>query len=613
MCGIFGYIGKKKLSNYTINKIYSLMYNRGPDYQNHFYCNKNNSHIYLFSSRLSIIDIYNHSNQPFFYKNYVIIFNGEIYNYIELRKKLKKIGIKLKTNSDVEVLLIYFSLYKEDCLKFFEGMWSFIIFDTKEKKFFISRDRFGEKPLYFYKDNYKNYFASELSYITNTYDRKLDINYNRIFASLQYGYKTLHKNNETYFKKIYHFTKGTYFYGKIDEFNPSKVVKYWNINNYKENSNSIKSEIINTREKIINSIDFSSRCDCDFTVSLSGGIDSSIIASVLKKVFNKNFKTYSIIDSDYRYNELDSITANIRNLKIDNELIKIKKEKNFDILESLIQYKNSPLSTTTILLYHSLLEKIKKDKIKVLLEGTAADEVYGGYIEHLILHLATTKNNKKLYQENINNLKKYHLNYIRNPLLKNFKEYSNNYENLNVIYNSYNINFLKKNNKVNLKNYLNSDFFSKNLLKNKMYNEIFYETTPFILNQNDSVSGFNSIENRSPFLNSEVVNNGFGLSSNIMIKNGYNKYILREAFKNILPKKIYMSREKKGFNGNIKSIFDFNSPGIKGKILFKKSPVYDIVEYNYVKSLLEKKFLTNSESKNLFSVINIKFFLEKNL
>ena len=159
MCGISGYIGKLSLGPHIITKTLQIMKNRGPDNQDFFFHQDNSDFVYLLSSRLSIIDLNTKSNQPFRKGDYVIVYNGEIYNYLELRKNLVSKGIKLTTFSDTEVLLNYFILYKEECLKYFDGMWSFTIYNIKEKKIFFSRDRFGEKPFYYLRSDNGIYFG----------------------------------------------------------------------------------------------------------------------------------------------------------------------------------------------------------------------------------------------------------------------------------------------------------------------------------------------------------------------------------------------------------------------------------------------------------------------
>ena len=161
MCGISGYISDKNfLDNDNIKKTLDLMKRRGPDSQDFFQKNYPSKEVALLHSRLNIIDLNSQSNQPFYDKDFILIFNGEIYNYIELRNDLKKKNYTFNTNSDTEVLLKAFQEYGEKCVDYFIGMWSFAIWDLKNKKLFLSRDPFGEKPLYYTLGHNFFFFAS---------------------------------------------------------------------------------------------------------------------------------------------------------------------------------------------------------------------------------------------------------------------------------------------------------------------------------------------------------------------------------------------------------------------------------------------------------------------
>ena len=166
MCGIAGYFGKKKILQSSINDTLLNMKQRGPEFSNYFIKSfSNNINIYLLHSRLSIIDLNPRSNQPFVIGDDVIVFNGEIYNFVELRNSLISKKVKLTTESDTEILLQYYKIYKEKCVDYFEGMWSFAIFNTKTQKLFLSRDRFAEKPLYYHEDNNGIFFGSEIKFL----------------------------------------------------------------------------------------------------------------------------------------------------------------------------------------------------------------------------------------------------------------------------------------------------------------------------------------------------------------------------------------------------------------------------------------------------------------
>jgi asparagine synthase (glutamine-hydrolysing) len=165
MCGILGYIGSNKLNKNIISNSLEIMKNRGPDNQNYAHLNLSNKNIYFFHSRLSILDINSRSNQPFKFKDLLMIYNGEIYNYLELKKDLEGKGYRFETTSDTEVLIKCYYEYGDKAFAKFNGMWSLAILNLTHNYLKLSRDYFGEKPLFFYKNNNKIIFGSEIKYI----------------------------------------------------------------------------------------------------------------------------------------------------------------------------------------------------------------------------------------------------------------------------------------------------------------------------------------------------------------------------------------------------------------------------------------------------------------
>ena len=179
------------------------MRNRGPDFQDYREHRHGDTFIYLLHSRLSIIDLDARSHQPFTIDDCTIIYNGEIYNYVELRKDLEKRGVAFKTTSDTEVLLQYYLNYGESCVDYFEGMWSFVIYDRTKKTLFLSRDRFAEKPLYYSKADDGFYFGSEIKFIAALSGHSLTANVSHLLRYLVNGYKSLYKTEETFFEEIH--------------------------------------------------------------------------------------------------------------------------------------------------------------------------------------------------------------------------------------------------------------------------------------------------------------------------------------------------------------------------------------------------------------------------
>ena len=176
MCGIAGCLTKKSIKNDVINKILDSMHNRGPDNQDKIRFELQKKNLYLFHSRLSIIDLEPRSHQPFKFRNYTLVFNGEIYNFKDIRNELVNLGYNFKTKSDTEVVIKAFSEWKINCFKKFIGMWSIAIWDDKIKKLYLSRDRFGEKPFYYIRHEEEFYFASELKTLKIIYNKQLELN-----------------------------------------------------------------------------------------------------------------------------------------------------------------------------------------------------------------------------------------------------------------------------------------------------------------------------------------------------------------------------------------------------------------------------------------------------
>ena len=302
MCGIAGFIGNNKISNETINKSLLLMKKRGPDDQSCCHLKINSSsNVYLLHTRLSIIDLKNRSNQPFKKKHITLIFNGEIYNYKEIRKNLEKLGYKFYTECDTEVLATAYLQYGEKCVDYFEGMWAFAIWDDKLKKLFLSRDRFGEKPLFFYRNQNGIYFGSEIKFIKSLSQDNFRINKDKISTYLLYGYKSVFKDNTTYFKNILFLESGHNFI--INSNLNKKKYKYWHpvIKQNKKLSYNEACEGVNFYLK--ESLKIRLRSDVPIAFCLSGGVDSSLLASLAVKEFNVKVNTFSIIDKDVRYNE----------------------------------------------------------------------------------------------------------------------------------------------------------------------------------------------------------------------------------------------------------------------------------------------------------------------
>jgi asparagine synthase (glutamine-hydrolysing) len=604
MCGISGYFGIRTLEQGRINSALQTMGNRGPDHHASFsYESKRN--VVLCHSRLSIIDLDARSNQPFKLGDCVIVFNGEIYNYLELREKLAKEGIKFTTSSDTEVLMHYYLKYGEACVEHFEGMWSFAIYDIKKGSLFLSRDRFAEKPLYYYTDASGFYFASETNTLRTLVGGEFEVNQDHLLRFMVNGHKSLYKTSDTFYKGIKEIPYATNC--TIDPVGKIILKQYWKPQ-FKPVQMSRAEAIEGIKERLINSLKIRLRSDVPLAFCLSGGVDSASLVSIAAKVFNANVNTFSIIDSDERYDENDNIQATINDTGCKSTKIMLSpKDDNLERLKRLVNYHDAPVATISYFVHSLLSEAISKNGYKISISGTAADELFTGYYDHFNLHLYETRSSPH-YEEYLKDWKTYPAKYVRHPAFQNPELYFDNPDKREHIYlnNDEFSAYLKK----DFKEEFTEHKFTDSLLRNRMMNELFHEVVRVILHEDDLNSMLYSIENRSPFLDTKLFEFAYSIPSELLINNGYAKSLLREAMKGILNDKVRLEREKKGFNASINSIIDFDNKEHVDFIL-ADGPIYDLVDRKKIEAIMKRGEYPNSYKKFLFSFINSKIFLDQ--
>lgn len=614
MCGIAGLVELKE--NFILNKnnIFKLMHSRGPDEKGYYKKKTLNYKIQFFHSRLTIQDDNKRSNQPFKFKNYVMIYNGELYNHIKIKNELKKFNYKFNTTGDTEVFIKAYDKWGEKCFQLFDGMWSVSIYDTKKNELILSRDIFGEKPLYIYRNKDNLLFGSEIKYLL-AFSKKNNvskINSDQINIYLKQGYKFLYKNNQTFFKNIFRIDHGHVYKFSLNNLKLTSKKKYFerNISNI-EIDISREEAVKKIRELMIKSVE--SRMISDFPIGfyLSGGIDTTSIVSIASKILGKKINCFSIIDKDSRYNEEKNVDIITKDLNCKTKKIIFPKKYNFfSKLEELISYHDKPICTSNYFTHSFIHKEAKKRNLKVLISGLGGDEVFSGYYDHFLMHLREVKNDHD-YTEHLDNWKKYIFPMIRNP----------NYKNINLFRNINNRKYMETELDKNiLKKILvqkkipkfSETNYSKKLLKNRMLNEIFHESVPVINCEDDLNSMKDSIENRSPFLNKELLNFTMSLPSKMYIKDGYAKSLLRDSMKDILNDKIRIDRKKVGFNSSINSLVKIKSKETMHFLDSNREILNDYIDCDNFKSYLKNQDKTdNSDSKFIFSVFNLAIFLRK--
>lgn len=363
MCGIVGFVSKSKTKEKELKAMIKRIKHRGPDGQG-IYIDKDYA---LGHVRLSIIDLAT-GNQPMVSqnKNYVIVFNGEIYNYKELKQDLEKKGYKFKTTSDTEVLLVMYEAYGEKMLSMLRGMFVFIIYDKENEELFGARDQFGIKPLYYYQNDKVFMFASEIKGFIDHPDFHKELNENVLPLYLSFNYSP---TEETFFKGVKKLEPGRFFKFKDGKLQINRYFKI-TFDEQEKNHDVIVDEIDKVMKDTVRAHMIS---DVEVGSFLSSGIDSSYIVSLAKPN-----KTYTIGYDIPKYNEINYAKDLADQLNISNKTHIISKEEYFKEIPKIIYHLDEPLADPSAVALYFVSKMASKD-VKVVLSGEGADEFFGGY------------------------------------------------------------------------------------------------------------------------------------------------------------------------------------------------------------------------------------------
>ena len=606
MCGIAAYFGHSKIPQHRLAATVQAMSHRGPDGNGIHSVGLQNINIQLIHTRLSIIDLESRSNQPWIEGEDVLIFNGEIYNYIELRDQLKNQGYRFRTQSDTEVLSNALRCWGTSAFEYLEGMWALIWYDAKNRQLIVSRDRFGEKPLYFTRNKDDFYFASELGALFELVDEPLEINQQQVFRYLVNGYKSLHKTKEEYYQNVSQVPSGEYWILKDN--GGLETHTYWNNKIAQDNNFSYDDAVTAVRERFIESVRIRSRSDVPLAYCLSGGVDSNAIISVATKVLGLETHGFTIMNSDKRYEEEDLIKTSVEKLGIDHTEIHLDKSDFLKNMSKIIQHRKQPISTISYYVHWLLMRSMNSAGFKVSFSGTAADELFSGYYDHHNLYLssiaADASNFKKEKMAWLQNTGKF----VRNPFLQNpelfitepkFRDHI--YLDNHLFASFLNIDWMEIFQETN---YLDDN------MRNRMMNEMFEESVPIILKEDDMNAMYFSIENRSPFLDRKLFELAHTIPTKHLIREGRGKAILRDAMEEIVIPEILNATRKVGFNAPILELFDISDTQNK-EFLLDESDIYNFIKKEKIESLIKKDELKNSESKFLFNVLNVKLMYDR--
>lgn len=545
MCGIAGFIDPRISAQDApalLERMLSSIAHRGPDARGTYF----HEAMAIGQNRLSIIDLSADGNQPMHYFNASIVYNGEIYNYKELRETLIQKGYRFKTQSDTEVILASYREYGENCVQHFVGMWAFALWDHESKYLFCSRDRFGIKPFFYLNEGDRFYFGSEYKALKPSPLFTNNVNWAQVSRGLQMGWNTY--ANETYFEVLKALPAASNLIFRNGQI---KVDKYWDIPEGNRFEGTAQEKADRFRELFMDSIRLHMRSDVEVGGCLSGGLDSSAIASAVAKEFpSSDFQTFTVYyDGENEVDERPWANEVIKKYPVlKPHFMKPSMDQVGESFDRALYHADVPIAGSSPLSQYFVMQLAAQNKIKVLLDGQGSDEYLGGYMHsfyrligglfksaHPVKALSEFRAHGKMQTMSLSKQSDVLLKSMITMFVPEQKAYG-------LEYKSY-FPFLGPDQAIpfHLKQRNESP------LKQFLYHLLFTTSLPTLLQFEDRNSMAFSIESRVPFLDHRLVEFAFSLDDRDLIHNGETKSILRKSMTGIMPDQIINRRDKKGF------------------------------------------------------------------
>lgn len=566
MCGIAGYLDSRLADGDRSSLVESMLEaiaHRGPDARGKWI----DGPLALGQNRLSIIDLSADGNQPMFRDDLVIVYNGEVYNYKEIRATLEQKGARFQTQSDTEVILAAYQHYGEKCVEHFIGMWAFVIWNKSTGKLFCSRDRFGIKPFFYIAEGDRFYFGSEYKALFPSPLFKKEINHRQVYRGLQLGWNAYH--DETYYSCLKALPAAHNLI--IEPGKTTRVERYWDVNTAAQTLTKPEEAVAHFRQLFEESMSLHMRSDVEVGGCLSGGLDSSAIASIIGRDYTgSDFKTFTVY-----YEGADAVDERPWVGEVLKKYPHLEPyyftPSDDDIRISFahaIHHADVPLAGSSPISQYFVMKLAASKGIKVVLDGQGSDEMLGGYM-HSFYRLIGGAFKKGQIGKMISEsgahavmqefgLKK-RMDVLMKSMLAGVKSEQQLYE---FEYFRY-LPFLATDNGVPFE--LPDKKGSR--LNQFLYHLTFTTSLPTLLQFEDRNSMAFSIESRVPFLNHKIAEFVFSLGDEHKIQRGVTKKILREAMKGIMPDAIVHRKDKKGFvtpgevkwlRGSLKHLLDQN-------------------------------------------------------
>jgi asparagine synthase (glutamine-hydrolysing) len=591
MCGIAGSL------NFALDipQLTRDLFHRGPDEQTTY----ENNCVQLHHHRLAILDIAG-GKQPMHYEGLTIIFNGEIYNHLDLRTKY---NLDCKTNSDTETLLLAYAKAGADCLQYMDGMFALAIYNEKEKKLFLARDRAGKKPLYYYNDGQKLIFSSELRAMKNQLPLQINEEHLQQYVRMGYFYKS-----STPYKNVWELPAGSYADVSMNDMQV-KVQKWWDIHPfYKQASSDNFETALATTDKLLHLAVKRRVESSDLEVGsfLSGGIDSGLVTAIAKS-YNPTLKTFTVsFDGEYDEAPLAKLVAD--RYQTDHSEIKISFDNLLNDVEGILCNYGEPFFDSSAIPSYYVSREAKK-KVTVILNGDGGDEIFGGYrryvpfakydffnpgpvikglasAAHAILPVPNSKKSKYNFLYRLTDMarKKGLATYLTSTI-DSFEEYEKHLvANKGVLSEiEKDFEFINQSSLSGLQKIMNLDF--DNILAGNL------------LVKMDIATMAHSLEGRSPLLSKELLEYVPSLPDKYKIAGKQTKHLLRTLAEKYLPAEL-IHQPKRGFEIPLKKWIDGQLNNmIKDYIMPANAYCRNFVEPSFIDNIVNRKVQVGDEKR----------------
>mgnify|MGYP006081506669 CR=1 FL=1 len=574
MCGVSGIINFSKNNldlKFEASNLKKSLFHRGPDSSGHWIDDKNK--ILICHNRLSIIEMTNKGHQPMnsFRNKMIISFNGEIYNHMDLRKKISDKYDNWKSLSDTETLVNCFDILGiEKTLELTEGMFAICIYDLHKNKIYLIRDRFGEKPLYYGIQDGCFIFSSEVRGLENISFFEKKISKESINYFLKYSYIPTPRS---VYEDIFKVDAGEILELDLNKKNISwKKKKWWSLkdkflNNYSnkeahQDYNLVKKDLDNKLNKSVKNQLLS---DAPLGVFLSGGVDSSLISAIASK-HKRNLNSFSVGFKNQNFNEAEYAKKIAKNIGTNHHEILLDEKKTLEIFDQIGDFLDEPFGDSSFLPSY-FVSKFSSNNVKVVLTGDGADELFGGYNRYIWINKIwkylnfLTHNQKKIFIQILEKIPRVLVNnflslinifiykknkdlQLNNKIDKFFNKIKNSKNSKEFYLNLISTEFTFYNQQ---NDYMSEDLNMYELNDQIMYLDIKNYLKDDILTKVDRASMSASLETRAPFLSEDVFNISCGISNNFKVSGNTNKIILRDLLSDYVPKKLF-DRPKMGFS-----------------------------------------------------------------